>query len=492
MLRRSILAVVCALVGCGADSDGAARSARSAEKESDVRAAARADPGAPGPYKAGFTSVVLVDESRPADGAPLASRPIPLYVWYPVDAENVTGSTGPAVYPIDMVPGGNAPDALSTDFEKYGIEPAYDAPSVSRDRPFPLVVFSPGWGGPPFMLASLGTRLASHGFVVAVPYHWGDQWAGWEPPWEHIAVANYNRPRDVSFVITALLARSATSGDLLHGAVDASRIAAGGWSLGGFAAMALAGGVDSGCDLANFDPFMPEGAQLAPEWTCVSTPPDPRVRAIVTMDGSGQFMRWAELARITVPSLVMGEEWGRFAADAANAPPADAAWMATFLARPHAAMSGHPNLRVEVMGANHQSFSDWCEDLFVLQDLGVMSAGDVEFLFPLICTGVGDSTEIHRVTAKYAIAFLKTTIAGDSGYRDLLTPGYALTREPLVELFQTEKRSPRAAVDDCVDLSCTSPMDFLYFAHQPGEGSTLLRGAKDPSSRPPVRRDAAP
>jgi hypothetical protein len=42
------------------------------------------------------------------------------------------------------------------------------APTPPADGPFPLVMFSPGWGGPAWSAIFLGTRLASHGFVVAI------------------------------------------------------------------------------------------------------------------------------------------------------------------------------------------------------------------------------------------------------------------------------------------------------------------------------------
>ena len=81
--------------------------------------------------------------------------------------------------------------------------------------------------------------------------------------------------------------------------------------------------------------------------------------------------------------------------------------------------------------------------------------------------------EAHRLTTKYMIAFLKTNLSGEPGYQNVLTPGYALTREPAVEFFVTEKRSPASIFDDW-------PPDFIYFMHQPG--SEQARARKDPPS----------
>ena len=72
--------------------------------------------------------------------------------------------------------------------------------------------------------------------------------------------------------------------------------------------------------------------------------------------------------------------------------------------------------------------------------------------------------------------------------RDLqpvLTPGHALTREPNVEFFISEKRNPNAIDEDWPDL-------FTYFMHQPGrshakaQGFLTATGAKDPTGARPM------
>jgi hypothetical protein len=73
------------------------------------------------------------------------------------------------------------------------------------------------------------------------------------------------------------------------------------------------------------------------------------------------------------------------------------------------------------------------------------------------------------------VAFLKTVLAREPGYQDMLTPGWALKRESLVEFFVTEKRNPNAVTADYGDGQF-----YLYFPHQPG--SEQARGVKDPSA----------
>src|SRR5512139_1798948 len=199
--------------------------------------------GQAGPYAVGFTSFVLTDDSRPGlDGNP--GRPIPVYLWYPADPAAVSGASK-AEYPIDMLnrPGLTIP---SGDWEAMGYDAAYQEPPVSAGKPFPVLVISNGYTPPAWFLTGISTRLASHGFVVAVPYDVGDaQCFLWDPPPDHFAMALWNRPLDLSFALTGLEQRNDAAAGLLSGAIDPSRVAASGWSLGGYAATVLAGGDDT-------------------------------------------------------------------------------------------------------------------------------------------------------------------------------------------------------------------------------------------------------
>lgn len=441
------------------------------------RAAARgpvADPGAPGPYAVGFTSVLAIDTARPPDGAKqpdgtaYIGRPVPLYVWYPADASSVD-VTPEADYRLDEV-SGLGPPAPSSLFEKYGCGRAYQAPPVSDDAPFPLVLFSPGSGGHPLAFVAFAARLASHGFVVAVPYHWGDAYWSGETKFDG-AVAGVHRPGDLSFALTTLLSIADTPGQLLAGAIRPDQVAAAGWSLGGFAAIVLAGGDDLACDTV----------ADAPPSTCVALPPDARFRAILALDALATPLHWWEMARVTVPSLVMGREWSTLAALAA-APGRD--FLQTWVARPHGAFSGHPNIRVDVSGTNHQSFSGTCQFMAVLRDLGILPP--TPWPRP-VCKGVTDLLEVQRLISLYSVSFLRTALVGDPGLDYDLTPGWALTREPLAEVFVTEKRNPNAFEDDCLasgaqdpSPSCPDPHLFLYFPHQPGKEKAF--GEKEPAA----------
>lgn len=424
-------------------------------------------PDAVGPYAVGYTSFLLTDASRPGDGGLYAHRPIPVSVWYPADRGAISDATPPAVYPLDPLYGGHGstlPPLTSDEMEKFGIDPAYQDQPVSGARPFPVLIFSPGWGGPSWSNASLCARIASHGFVVAQPYHFGDHWWKWEPVYDRPSVALFNRPRDLSFVLDELLRRNAAHGEGLYGAIRPDRVAAGGWSFGGYAAITLAAGDDDICDtpFGDVDSIWGMGPCALPPRT--ATPPDGRFKLIVTLDASSQVLHFEELARVTVPAMGMGEEWSTLAADP------DPAW-ASWQARQHAAFQGSPNYRVDVFGTIHQSFSDLCANIPMLGDLGIWNPSMVRGMNAAYCTDITPPAESRRLVDKYLVAFLKTNLAGVADYQDVLTPGYALTSEPLIEFFVTEKANPAAVDQDW-------PSFFLYFMHQ--SGSEQARAEKNP------------
>ncbi|MFC2169592.1 alpha/beta hydrolase family protein, partial [Acidobacteriota bacterium] len=303
-----------------------------------------ADPGEKGPYEIGFTSFLIMDSSRNTD---IGGRPIPVYFWYPVDPSDINAVTPEAIYPLDPL-NSVVPPTSSSDWEAYGFDKAYQEPPVSTDGPFPLLLFSPGWGGPAWGHLNVGTRLASHGIAVAVTYHWGDGFWPWEPL-DHLAVASMNRPLDISFMLTHLLAMNGTPGELIFNSINPNHVAASGWSLGGYAAMALAGGDDSVCDK-----FPSLGFPNPPPETCVPALPDPRISAIVTLDGSTQLLYFNELARIDVPTMGIGQEWSTLDMLSGEE-------FASLQARLHAASQGHPCYRVDLAEAYHHTFSNHCE-----------------------------------------------------------------------------------------------------------------------------------
>jgi dienelactone hydrolase len=110
-----------------------------------------------------------------------------------------------------------------------------DAPAAAG-RPYPLVVFAHGFDVTPGAYTRLLDAWARAGFVVAAPvFPLLNANAPGGPDESDIV----NQPADMSFVITALLKASASSGPLNH-LIDPRRIAVAGHSDGAITALAVA------------------------------------------------------------------------------------------------------------------------------------------------------------------------------------------------------------------------------------------------------------
>jgi dienelactone hydrolase len=415
-----------------------------------VQAVASAPADQTGPYKVGFMTNTYYDSTR-SDfaGGP---RPIQTFIWYPAAPDNNGNPMSPAVYPmINLIGSTVLPDAASTYYEAYGIDPAYQEVAAAKDGPFPLVVLSPGQGAGSTLYVQIGARLASHGFVVVIPTNYDDRMkTTGEPEFystpEAYGVGVYiERTRDVQYLVTRLVADSQQSGNLLSRTIRPDAIAVAGHSVGGTAALALAGGDDLTCDFAGLDP------SKFPSESCIPILPDPRIKVIVTIDGSNQFLDYDELARIKIPSMGIGEEWSTLLA---MGYPDWESWQA----RQHAAIRGQPNYRVDVAYAKHMSFANVCAINQVLHDQGIIDDATLDSILRAACPSEPVSEEeIGTLTSQYMIAFLKTVLVGETGYQEMLTPGYALKNEPFIEFFETEKGDPNTPDEEGY---------FSYFKHQ--------------------------
>jgi predicted dienelactone hydrolase len=168
----------------------------------------------------------------------------------------------------------------------FGIElfPTPTYRDVARAAgPFPVIVYSHGSGGIRFESLALFVHLASHGYVVVSADHPGDTLLD---PGDDMTAVLTNRPRDVSFLIDTFVDFNVEAGNFFAGAIDPTRIGASGWSYGGYTVLALAAGSFS-----------------------LGTFTDPRVRAIMPLDGSAQVFDPdvpALYPTITIPTLLLG------------------------------------------------------------------------------------------------------------------------------------------------------------------------------------------
>lgn len=395
------------------------------------------EPDRPGIYKVGFTSFVVTDPSR-------QSRAIPISVFYPVSPSDVDSSSAPAEYPRDPV---NRPleTLSSTLFEELGVDPAYEMPAPSRHGPFPLVVFSPGLNNRATHYVYLGTRLASHGYVVALLSHSGEN--------SHVRVVMSQRALDISFALTKLLERNIEPGDLLYQTMKSDTIVSAGHSIGGYAAIVTNSGDDNVCNPVPVNP--------PPPGSCIGVVPDPRFVALAVLDASNFLLRFEELELVNNPALSMGRDPDTLVAQRAT-------YGAALQARQHAAFRGLPNYRVDVLNSRHgASFTNICEHTRVELTAGKITQADADATlaaFECLDSNAIAPAEAHRLVTAYLISFLDQVAdrhdedRGENRSQRLLESAWAVNHEPNVRLFLTEDGGPEAAL-----RNLGSPQTFQYF-----------------------------
>lgn len=227
-------------------------------------------PGLPpptGPMPVGRAAFHWVDSSRieRLTGSPKARREVMVYVWYP--AERRTGPTAPYIPELSRIAAAVGDSGMNAEFgsarsavasgavRSHSIE---DAPVARAGRPFPVLIFSHGFGESSLTYSAQLEDLASHGYVVFGIEHPFDAYAVSLGPahvvvfaraaWDSARVQPKGavayqlaqvavRSADIRFVLDQVwrLARL-PGGARFAGGLDLRRVGAFGHSLGGFAA----------------------------------------------------------------------------------------------------------------------------------------------------------------------------------------------------------------------------------------------------------------
>jgi predicted dienelactone hydrolase len=188
-----------------------------------------------------------------------------------------------------MYPTGS-PQRSATLGGPYTADVAMNAPVAPGT--WPLVVVSHGSGGSHLLYRALAAHLARHGFVVALPEHPlnnrnNNELAG--------TAANLaNRPRHIRLVVDRVV-----SGDVLGPHLTPDTVAIVGHSIGGYTALALAGGRPVA--------FPHETPDQRPRPVDVTA--DGRVRALVLLaPATAWFMNEGALDAVRVPILMLTAE----------------------------------------------------------------------------------------------------------------------------------------------------------------------------------------
>ncbi|MCE5173329.1 alpha/beta hydrolase [Paenibacillus profundus] len=191
----------------------------------------------------------------------------PMWVMYPTGTAEQTVQLGP-----------------------YSLELARDAEAL--EGMFPLVLLSHGTGGSPLVYRILARHLARNGFIVGMPEH----------PFNNrnnnslegtIQNLTY-RPRHIRMAIDWFFENKMFAGKIKTNAVSII-----GHSLGGYTALAAAGGLPT-----SFPHETPDGQPQL-----IEVAPDPRIQSLVLLaPASVWFQSEGALSMVNVPILMLDAE----------------------------------------------------------------------------------------------------------------------------------------------------------------------------------------
>jgi predicted dienelactone hydrolase len=168
-----------------------------------------------------------------------------------------------------------------TAFGPYTMDVSPDAEMI--EGKFPLIIISHGSGGSHLLYRTISTHLAKNGYIVAKLEHYGNNRNN--NSLENTTENLVTRPRHVSLTIDFLLSDNWFSKN-----IEPNKICVIGHSMGGYTALALAGGI----------PRTKEGL-------VVEVNSDSRIKAIVLLaPGTGWFMHG--LDKVTIPILMFTAE----------------------------------------------------------------------------------------------------------------------------------------------------------------------------------------
>ena len=254
-------------------------------------------PDAPGKYSVGHTTVQIV-----LTGSLGEPRPIDVELWFPAD-DTAWGDAPASTYSSRLQGVAlTSWDALAWEV----VSPAArETAEVAKTKyPFPVVVFSAGNNSAPIDAAYTLEHVASHGYIVAAPWHTGntvddvrvdfvnaragfrvlDCLDGLPPPCTDANAGKTIRDRvgDVKAILN-------TVPSIFGDAADMSRVAAAGWSRGTVSSLATTGGS-----------------------TTLGIAADPRIRAVIGYAiGATAITSTVNLGAITVPTLLIAGDKDR-------------------------------------------------------------------------------------------------------------------------------------------------------------------------------------
>ena len=414
-MRSPLIAITIAstlfVAACASDGDSATTDSSPSTSEAPVDTEASLAPFEvlpPGPYDVGVKTITINADSE---------RPLTVDVWFPLD-----DAAGAPAHEYTLIPGlvdvsDNAVDAEPT--------------SMSTDGPFPLVIYSHGSGGLRYIASDYTEAIASYGYVVASADHTGNttldgllctRTAG--------PVTALNRVNDIQAMINGMLDPTSTETVGFVANVDPENIAVTGHSVGGFTTFAAVTGYENDLGAVPADDRIDAIIPLAPaiggdrppidqSTTTTTDPdrvdpcanaPDPATPELTPDEIEAARNRKSitdeQLAAITVPAMIIV---GTDDVSTPVEPNVTRAWEFS---------NSDPLYRVELVAAEHQSFTNACHyylDLFPTwsADLQTLTRSLLESWSDQGCgDGTMDIQRAQDLTNTFAITFLDSIFRG--------------------------------------------------------------------------------
>lgn len=331
-----------------------------------------------GPYAVGVQTITITDVER--------DRPLTVDVTFPL-AEGATGD--PQQYTFITGDYYESPNAI-----------AASADQISPDGPFPLIVYTHGSGGSRYIHSNYNESLASHGYLVIAADHTGntavDQFLDQQDDRATIA---YNRPRDVQVMIDEMLNPESVETVGFVASVNPDQIAVTGHSLGGYGTYAVASGMSNEAGTLEPDDRIDALIPLAP--------------ALGNGDPETSLLTDEQLAAVDVPTLVM------VGTDDKSTPPSpnvDRAFEFT---------QSSPLYRVDLVAAEHQSFTDVCDYLDFFPTLENPTQAVLEVIEESAEAGCSEGDmpieRVKEITNTFAVSFLDSIFKGGEMITDANT-----------------------------------------------------------------------
>lgn len=259
-----------------------------------------------------------------------SDRPLTVDVWFPIDDE-----TDRTEAEYTFLPGifYRSPNAVDATFDE-----------ISADGPFPLILYSHGSGGQRFIHSNYTETLASHGHIVVAADHTGntlvESLVGTGGDLVSSASA---RPGDIDSLLDAALGteQDTTLSQALAPSLSDDSVVITGHSLGGFTSYASIAGLET---------------------DNITVPADDRLGAVIALAPAAaeELLPDDVLARVDVPQLIIvGSDDKTTPVD----PNVERLWALT---------GGSPTYRVELEAGEHLTFTDMCDYVTFLPELGTV------------------------------------------------------------------------------------------------------------------------